>query len=978
MASTESQTASPNKAMNGSTPATKGARGFEGRLREVAALYTDWTIEEESVTREWHRLFADLEPEARQWLASFNRPLTAEERETGELARAPVRETRDALRAALLVRNYRIRGHFAADLDPLKIAGGAGGTPHPDLDPETYGFEASDHERPIFLGGVLGFSWGTLGDLLARLRTVYCGTIGAEFMHIQDPVQRHWWYTKLEHREKFMPDGREQKAVLESLIRAEEFEQFLNRRFAGTKRFGLDGAESVIPATEQILRYAARAGVEQAVIGMPHRGRLNVLAHVMEKPYVAIFSEFSGGTEILEGSGDVKYHLGTSTDRTFDGKRMHLSLAANPSHLEAVNPVVLGKCRAKQRQLSDTSRTRVLPILFHGDAAFAGQGLVAETLDFSDLGGYRVGGTIHIIVNNQIGFTTNPVNSRSGPYCSDIAKATQSPILHVNGDDPEAVFVAARLALEYRQRFHRDVVLDIFCYRRFGHNEIDEPSFTQPKMYETIGKHPSVTQVYAARLEEKQTLAQGGAEEIRQTVRTKMEGDLEASAAWRSNRADWLEGAWSRVKPSRIWGAHRGDTAVPADELQRIGATLCAPPEDFALHPKLRRFLDGRKKALQDGDKIDWALGEALAFATLVAEGHPLRMSGQDCRRGTFSQRHIVFVDQKSEADWNPLLEIASAPELVEIIDSPLSEMGVLGYEYGYSLADPEALVVWEAQFGDFANGAQVILDQFISSSENKWLRMSGLVMLLPHGFEGQGPEHSSARPERFLQLCAEDNMQILNCTTPASYFHALRRQLRREIRKPLMILTPKSLLRDKRCVSTLDDFAPGSCFHRVLLDAVAEGEGAKLLVFCSGKVFYDLTARLQSDDVPESVRQETGIVRLEQIYPWPSDTLQELLARHKEAEIVWCQEEPRNMGAWFMVNEFLEENAEAAGVQESRIRYAGRKASASVATGLMDRHQKEQQALVAEALMRGLPRQGRIGKRREQDELEAATAADE
>ena len=957
-----------NQQANSASP----ARGFEGRLREVAALYTDWTIEEESVSQEWQRLFADLDSAARQWLASFNRPLTAEERATGELAHPPARETRDALRAALLVRNYRIRGHFAATLDPLKIAGGAGGTPHPDLDPETYGFEARDHERPIFLGGVLGFSWGTLDALLARLQTVYCGSLGAEFMHIQDPVQRHWWYTKLEHREKFMPDAREQKAVLESLIRAEEFEQFLNRRFAGTKRFGLDGAESVVPATEQILRYAARAGVEQAVIGMPHRGRLNVLAHVMEKPYVQIFSEFSGGPEVLEGSGDVKYHLGT--DRTFDGKRIHLSLAANPSHLEAVNPVVLGKARAKQRQLSDTTRTRVLPILFHGDAAFAGQGLVAETLDFSDLAGYRVGGTIHIIVNNQIGFTTNPVNSRSGPYCSDIAKATQSPILHVNGDDPEAVFVAARLALEYRQRFHRDVVLDIFCYRRFGHNEIDEPSFTQPKMYETIGKHPSVTHLYGAQLEENKVLAPGGAEEIRTTARAKMEGDLDASAAWRSNRADWLEGAWSRVKPSRIWGAHRGDTAVPSDELQRIGASLCAPPKDFAIHPKLRRFLDGRQTALREGDKIDWALGEALAFATLVAEGHPLRMSGQDCRRGTFSQRHIVFVDQKSEATWNPLLEIAPAPELVEIIDSPLSEMGVLGYEYGYSLADPEALVVWEAQFGDFANGGQVILDQFISSSENKWLRMSGLVMLLPHGFEGQGPEHSSARPERFLQLCAEDNMQILNCTTPASYFHALRRQLRREIRKPLVILTPKSLLRDKRCVSALDDFGPGSCFHRVITDSVAEGENAKLLVFCSGKVFYDLTARLE--DAPDSVRKTIGIVRLEQIYPWPSDTLQDLLARHKDAEIVWCQEEPRNMGAWFLVNEFLEENAETAGVKNPRIRYAGRKASASVATGLMDRHKREQEALVAAALTPGLARQGRIGKRRAEDELEAAAAS--
>ncbi|MDA7987395.1 MAG: 2-oxoglutarate dehydrogenase E1 component [Alphaproteobacteria bacterium] len=976
--------------------ASPRTHGFEDRLRELSSLYTRWTIDENSVAPLWQKFFADLETDARSWLASFNRPLTHGEA-AGETSRAPGRETRDALRVALLIRNYRIRGHFKARLDPLGLAGGVA---HPDLDPATYGFEDKDLKRDIYLGGVLGQDWATLEDILATLDAIYCGPIGAEFMHIQDPIQRHWLTTKMENRTAFAPDARERKHILERLIAAEEFERFLAKRFAGTKRFGLDGAETTVPALEQILRHAAFGGVEQVVLGMPHRGRLNVLANVMDKPLSAIFAEFRGESseaELEGGSGDVKYHLGTSTDRTFAGRRIHLSLTANPSHLEAVDPLVLGKARAKQRQLGDHDRTRVLPLLLHGDAAFAGQGMVAETLDLSDLSGYRVGGTIHFIVNNQIGFTTNPVNARSGPYCSDLAKATQSPIFHVNGENPEAVTIVARLAAEYRQRFHRDIVLDLFCYRRFGHNEMDEPSFTQPRMYREIRGRPLASEIYAEHLVKSGDIDGETVSAMRESERKRLADELESATSYRPNKADWLEGVWSRVKAVREWEAHRGDTAVAVDELRRLGAALVTPPPDFAAHPKIEKFLAERGAAIEAGEAIDWATGEALAFASLAAEGHPVRMSGQDCNRGTFTQRHASLIDQNTERQWWPLKDIAPDAGNIEIVDSPLSEFGVLGYEYGYALADPDALVLWEAQFGDFANGAQVIIDQFLSASEAKWLRMSGIVLLLPHGFEGQGPEHSSARLERFLQLCANDNMQVVNCTTPANYFHVLRRQLARDFRKPLIVMTPKSLLRDKRCVSPLSAFGPGSSFHRVLLEDqdFTDNTPKRQVVFCSGKVYYDLAAARDAANAPASngaakpdgdlaaaaadgdlaAADEIAIVRLEQIYPWPSDVLIDWLAPHRDAQLVWCQEEPRNMGAWGLVQELLAETAEEAGVREPRPRYAGRRASAAVATGLMARHRQEQEALVREALTVGLPPIGRIGMhKREEAAAKAAT----
>ena len=942
--------------------------GFEDRLREVARAYRLWTLDPEGVSADWRRFFGDLDPPARAWIASFNRPAAggAPGPERGRL--------RDSVRAMLLVRNHRVRGHLRARLDPLGLAGGGD---HPDLDPQAYGFEEEDMSRPIELDGALGLDRAPLSELVAALRRVYCGSLGAEFMHIQDPVQKHWLQTRLEEGlgSPAPRPARERRAALEGIVRAEEFERFLARRFSGTKRFGLDGAETAVPALEETLRRASELGVDQVLLGMPHRGRLNVLANLMDKPRAAIFREFSGGSSSPEdagGSGDVKYHLGASADRVFEGRRVHLSLAANPSHLEAVNPVVLGKARAKQRQLGDSERRRVMPLLLHGDAAFAGQGPVAESLDLSDLEGYRVGGAVHLVVNNQIGFTTNPVDARSGPYCSELAKAVEAPILHVNGDDPDAVLRACRLAVEFRAEFGRDVVVDMFCYRRLGHNEMDEPSFTQPRMYAAIAEHPPVSEVHAARLERDGALEPGELEAMRAREREALARDHEAAASWSANRADWLEGVWSRVRPARGWGKHRGETAVPEAELRRLGGVLSRVPEGIRAHPKVLRVLEARGEAVRAGEGLDWATAEALAMASLAAEGHPIRMSGQDCNRGTFAQRHAAVVDQDDERVFKPIAACAANPEAVEIIDSPLSEMAVLGYEYGYSLADPDALVVWEAQFGDFANGAQVIVDQFIASSEAKWLRLSGLVMLLPHGFEGQGPEHSSARPERFLQLAAEDNLQIVNCTTPANYFHALRRQLKRDLRKPLVVLTPKSLLRDRRCVSRLADLAPGSSFHRAAWDLEEDASEARSVVFCSGRVYYDL-AEARAAMEPARAR-ETTIVRLEQLYPWPSDAVAEALARApRGAEIVWCQEEPRNMGAWGFVLEFLEETAEEAGAAEPRPRYAGRAAAAAVATGLLSRHREEQARLVEEALTPGLPRVGRVSRRRA---LEAEAAA--
>ena len=856
--------------------------------------------------------------------------------------------TLDSLRAVMLIRAYRSNGHLLAALDPLALE-----EPdlHPELDPASYGFGDDDWERPIFIDNVLGLETATLTEIIARLRQTYCGTIGVEFMHVQDPKQKAWIQERIEsinNQTDFTLRGK--SAIYERLVDADEFGKYLHKKFPGTKRFGLDGSEAVIPALEQILKRGSQLGLREVVVGMAHRGRLNILHNVLQKPFRAIISEFHGKSATPEDigiSGDVKYHMGASADRVFDDMKVHLSLAPNPSHLEIVDPVVVGRVRAKQQQLGDVDRTKVLGILLHGDAAFAGQGVVGETFAFSALRGYRTGGTIHIIVNNQIGFTTSPQYSRSSPYPTDVAKMVMTPIFHVNGDDPEAVIHVARIATEFRQTFGSDVVIDMFCYRRFGHNEGDEPMFTQPLMYKEIEAHKSVREIYANRLIKEGVYDVNSAQKVIDDRIAYLDAEFEAGTNYLPNKADWLEGKWAGMV-SAHGEDRRGDTAVSPELLSRIGKTMTTPPESLKLNSKLLRILKGRAESISSGQNIDWATAEHLAFGSLLLEGNPVRLSGQDSGRGTFSQRHSVFVDQFTEERYIPLANLGPEQAMFEVIDSPLSEASVMGFEYGFSQAEPNALVMWEAQFGDFANGAQVVIDQFISSGEAKWLRMSGLVLLLPHGYEGQGPEHSSARLERYLQLCAEDNMQVVNCTTPANHFHVLRRQLRRDFRKPLVAMTPKSLLRHRSAVSSLEDLGPGTTFHRLIDERggnVKHG-AAKRIVMCSGKVYFDLADARDSAEA-----WEIEILRVEQLYPFPSKTILELLAKTPNAEVIWCQEEPKNMGGWTFVRDFIEGAMQAAGMQQSRLKYAGRPAAASPATGSFARHVKEQKQLVAEAL---------------------------
>ncbi|HLG48312.1 MAG TPA: 2-oxoglutarate dehydrogenase E1 component [Reyranella sp.] len=859
----------------------------------------------------------------------------------------------DTSRAFMLIRSYRIRGHLEADLDPLGLI-----RPplHRELDPKTYGFGDNDWDRPILIFGTLGLGdAATLRQIWDRLRRTYCGRIGVEYMHISDPDQKAWIQERIEHvenRTDFTLEGR--RMIMQRVIEAEGLEKYLGLKFVGTKRFGLDGGESLIPGIEQILKRGGQLGVKEVVIGMPHRGRLNTLVHVLNKSYTALFSEFQGRSsqpEEMRGSGDVKYHLGASADREFDGNTIHLSLAPNPSHLEAVNPIVLGKARAKQDQRGDEDRSQVMAILMHGDAAFAGQGLVAESLDLSDLAGYRIGGTIHWVVNNQIGFTTLPTYSRSGPYCTEIAKIVQAPILHVNGDDPEAVVHCARIATEYRQHFKRDIVVDMFCYRRYGHNESDEPMFTQPLMYKQIGGHKTVKEVYAARLEAEGVVTAAEVQAMDADLRSRLDKALEAATNYKPNKADWLEGKWSGLTIAPGEEDRKGTTSVEMSKLIEIGRALSEPPKDFELNRKLVRLLQEKRKAIDTGRDIDWATGEALAFGSLLAEGTPVRLSGQDSGRGTFSQRHSVLIDQANEKQYIPLNHVAPGQARFEVIDSPLNEAAVLGFEYGYSSAEPNALVAWEAQFGDFANGAQVIIDQFISSGESKWLRMNGLVMLLPHGYEGQGPEHSSARLERYLQLSAEDNWQVIVPTTPANYFHALRRQVRRSFRKPLIVMTPKSLLRHKDAVSTLEDFGPGSSFHRILgeTDQIAPGERVRRVLLCSGKVYFDLVAERRKRKI-----DDIAIIRIEQLYPFPISRLAQRLENYPHAEVVWCQEEPENMGGWHFADRRIERSLSTIDVRAKRPVYIGRPEAASPATGSARNHLKEQADLVDRALTVG------------------------
>ncbi|WP_397397793.1 2-oxoglutarate dehydrogenase E1 component [Phenylobacterium sp.] len=963
---------------------------YGGNAAFIEDLYARWLKAPDSVEASWRSFFASVHdragagqplsspawtaraaPAARpDWLSAIDglwpaveAKLTSKIAErTPAVASQDVRAaTLDSLRAIMMIRAYRMRGHLRANLDPLGIAVPEGDAS--ELDPASYGFSEADYDRPIFLDYVLGLETGTLREILAILKRTYCADIGVQYMHISDPAQKAWLQERIEGRDKEIVFTREGKiAILKKLIEAEGFERFLHKRFPGTKRFGLDGGEAMVPALEQIIKRGGALGVRDIVIGMPHRGRLNVLAAVMGKPYRVIFHEFQGGSTLpsdVQGSGDVKYHMGASSDRAFDGNNVHLSLTANPSHLEIVNPVVLGKARAKQayvlRETSDAGRGHVLPLLMHGDAAFAGQGVVAECFAISGTRGYRTGGCIHFIVNNQIGFTTAPKYSRSSPYPSDVALMVEAPIFHVNGDDPEATVYAVKVATEFRQKFARDVVIDMFCYRRFGHNEGDDPTMTSPLMYARIKDHPSTREIYARQLIGEGVVTGDDVDQWVAEFEALLDAEFDAAKAYKADKADWLDGKWAGLALPE-GEDRRGDTSVPLARLRGLGDRITAIPERIDVHKNVRRVVEGRKSAIESGEGIDWATAEHLAFGSLLQDGFPVRLAGQDSVRGTFTQRHCDIIDQTTEAHYIPLNNLGPGQAHFEVIDSPLSEEAVLGFEYGFSLADPKTLVLWEGQFGDFANGAQVVIDQFISSGERKWLRMSGLVLLLPHGYEGQGPEHSSARLERFLQLCAEDNLQVVNCSTPANYFHVLRRQMKREFRKPLVVMTPKSLLRHKKAVSLLPEMGEGSSFHRVLHDDAERGrhtaltldppEKIRRVVLCSGKVYYDLL----------EAREERGLtdiylMRLEQFYPWPMKSLSTELSRFPNAELVWCQEEPKNMGGWTFVDPWLELTLERLKVKSKRARYVGRPASASTAAGQMSRHNRELQAFLAEAL---------------------------
>jgi len=937
----------------------------------VAELYARYLRDRNSVDTAWAQFFSTLGDQDRAALAdmagaSWNKrpgkiigladaaPVGAKAANVNAAAQgAPsldaVRaQILDSMQARSLIRAYRVRGHLLAQLDPLGLMKPSY---HADLDPATYGFSSSDYNRPIFIGGAFdGRDTITIAELLPVLQQTYCGHVGVEFMHIQDPEQRNWIQNRIEsnraHRD-FTVLGK--RAILDRLTAAEGFEKFLQVKYTGTKRFGLEGGESLIPAMEQIIKKSGQLGVKEIVFGMAHRGRLNMLANVLGKPYVNILSEFQGNSanpDDVQGSGDVKYHLGTSSDRTFDGISVHLTLSPNPSHLEAVNPVVLGRVRAKQDQRGDKDRSQVMGVLLHGDAAFSGQGIIAECFGFSDLPGYRTGGTVHFIINNQVGFTTSPTYGRSSPYSSDVAKIVQAPIFHVNGDDPEAVVYVAGLAAEFRQQFKKDVVVDMICYRRQGHNETDEPAFTQPIMYQTIAARKTTRALYAAQLAAEEIVSERESNAMVDNFNAMMEREHGAAQSYKPNKADWLEGAWAGLSTAQS-AKSEPSTGVDKKILADVIDAATRVPSGFNLNSKIARQFEAKKKMIESGVGFDWGTAESMAFGSLAIEGYRVRLSGQDVGRGTFSHRHALLHDQKNAARYMPLQHIRDNQATFDAIDSPLSEFGVMGFDYGYSLADPKALVCWEGQFGDFVNGAQVMIDQFIASSESKWLRMSGLVLLLPHGMEGQGPEHSSARLERFLQLCAEDNIIVGNCSTPANYFHALRRQMLRPFRKPLILMTPKSLLRHKLCVSNIEEFLPKTSFQPVLPEIEKiDPAKCKRVVLCSGKVYYDLLESRTAKGI-----KDVAILRIEQFYPYPDTELQAALKPYKNAEITWCQEEAENNGAWTFLDRRIEGTLSAIKHKSARPVYVGRPAAASPATGSYKRHNEEQAKLVGEAL---------------------------
>lgn len=846
-----------------------------------------------------------------------------------------------------LINAYRVRGHLIADLNPLGVQPGY----HPELDPATYGLSIWDLEREFIsnLSAKPGEAMrvATLRQILETLRQTYCGRLGCEYMHIQHPEEKRWLQERMEPQaNNWAIEEETRRRILTRLLQGESFENFLHTRFVGQKRFSLEGGESAMVILDELLECAASLGVQEIVIGMAHRGRLNVLSNLVGKSMAQVFGEFEGNVdpEMTQGSGDVKYHLGASgIQRTSQGREIKVSLSPNPSHLEAVDPVVEGIVRAKQTRMSDEKREKVMPVLVHGDSAFAGQGVVAETLNLSLLKGYTTGGSVHLIINNQIGFTTTPDEARSSNYCTDVARTVQAPIFHVNGDDPEACMRATQIALEYRQKFKKDVVIDMICYRKYGHNEGDDPSYTQPVMYKKVKDHPSVATLYAERLMREKAINKEWVERTRRRIQDEMntahEEAVRRGEKWELQEVtDYQE---AKLPPVTT------NTHVHEDLLERVVEGITSFPPDFNLHPKLRTFIEKRKDILRGGT-ADWATGEALAFGTLILEGVPVRLSGQDSGRGTFSHRHLEYFDYHTAHVYTPMMHLAPNQARFEVVDSSLSEYGVMGFDFGYSLGDPLTLTLWEAQFGDFVNGAQIMIDQFISCCDAKWGQPSGLVLLLPHGYEGQGPEHSSARPERFLQLCAEDNMQVCNLTTPAQYFHLLRRQMvggpdRRGVRKPLVIFTPKSLLRHPKCVSSLPEFTHGR-FEPVLSDPSGLGpDRASKVLLCTGKIYYELLAAREQREA-----WNTAIVRLEQLYPWPAEELDNMLWRYPStADVVWVQEEPRNMGAWAFVRGRLQPMLDKS---RRTLQYAGRPEAASPATGSAKRHAQEQAAVIEDA----------------------------
>ena len=898
---------------------------------QIVSIYRDYIKDPTLIDQSWHEFFSALQPEELAILADYDKLDWSKQSRDKNFDQTSLDQAiSDSLRLIMMIRAYREIGHLIANLDPLNLA--TKNTPS-GLDPEYYGFQKKDFNRKIFLFGYLGFQSATVQEVFDKLQSIYTGTLSIEYKHIQSADEYLWLKNRIEDNKDMLLTPRGKRTILERLISAEYFEEFLHTKYRGTKRFGLDGAESTIPALEQILKRSSEYGIQDFSFACAHRGRLNILANIVKKPHIQIFSEFiHGGENALsdQGSGDVKYHLGASSDRSFGGNLIHVSMAANPSHLEAVNPVVAGKIRAKQASIQDKNNDKVSGLLIHGDAAIAGQGIVAETFTMSQLNGYRIGGLIHFIINNQIGFTTSPQYSRSAPYSSEIGKIVQSPIFHVNGDDPEAVVLASRAATEFRNTFKKDTLVDMFCYRKHGHNEGDEPSFTQPLMYQAIKKKKSVASIYSQKLIDQEIVTNKQLEFIKDAVWTDLEKKFEKAKNYKVKSKAWRGGQWSGISIAPKDPLRRGRTAESAKSLRDIGEKITKIPKGFNLHPKLVKFNNSRLKAITSGKGIDWSFAEALSFGALLKEGYKVRLAGQDSGRGTFSQRHSVFYDQKTEERYIPLNNVFKKQKEFEIIDSFLSELGVLGFEYGYSLADPNTLVLWEAQFGDFANGAQIIIDQFITAGERKWMQMSGLVLLLPHGHEGMGPEHSSARIERFLQMAAEDNIQILNCTTPASYFHALRRQIHRNFRKPLILFTPKSTLRHPSNTSSIEEFTGSSSFHRIIDE---ELKNPKRIIFCSGKFFYEL-----DDYRKENKIKNVKIVRIEQLYPFPFDTLGEVILNHKESELLWVQEEPKNMGAWGFVKSRIRHLFTKYKLNQ-KIHYVGRRRAAAPATGIAKRH---------------------------------------